>query len=114
MSKVEKTCQIMVRDNFRDLLDAIEVIDSNSNVLASCINDNHETIEKLLKTTTKLGKKIRRTRFGMFVMMVGGIVYIIRNEKAKDELKKEIINIDRCRRSITPLETEGEALEPTD
>lgn len=85
------------------------------NELGDGFRDHQADISELFDITTKLTKKMGRkaSKFGLAVVVIGGIAYIIKNEIDKDNMRTKLLEIDKkeheCYCSFK--EDEGEALE---
>ena len=85
------------------------------NELGDVVWDHQTDISELFDITTGLTKKLKgkASKFGLALAVIGGIVYIIKNEKDKDNMRTKILELDKqehgCYCSIK--EDEGEALD---
>lgn len=86
-----------------------------SNIQDDILSEHGTDIVDLFNLTGKLTKKLGRkaSKFGLALVVIGGIVYIIKNEKDKDTMKTKLLELDKqehgCYCSIK--EDEGEALD---
>lgn len=97
-----------------NLIDAVKVFDRNLEVFADCINDNHCDIKDLYSSLEKLTKK-KAGKFGVFLAVMAGAAYVVKNEIDKRKLRTKINTIDLTDHGDYPthLESEGEATDPT-
>lgn len=86
-----------------------------SNIQDDILSDHSADIAELFDITKGLTKKLRgkASKLGLAIAVIGGIVYIIKNEKDKDTMKTKLLELDKqehgCYCSIK--EDEGEALD---
>ena len=83
-----------------DIDTVVKTYESNFSVFANSINANETAIWKLTKDVDKLMKKsrFRASKVGLFVAVCAGIVYIIKNEKDKDDMRFDILRQDKNNR----------------
>lgn len=110
MSAEEKMGALIAASNMnnREFLKSI-------NKLGDAVCDHQADISELFDITKGLTKKLRgkASKLGLALVVIGGIVYIIKNEKDKDTMKTKLLELDKqehgCYCSIK--EDEGEALD---
>lgn len=85
------------------------------NHLDNAIAYNNGDICELFDITRKLTKGLGRkaSKLGLALVVIGGIVYIIKNEKDKDNMRTKLLELDKQERSCycSIKEDEGEALD---
>lgn len=85
------------------------------NKLGDAVCDHQTDISELFDITKGLTKKLRgkASKLGLALVVIGGIVYIIKNEKDKDDMKTKILEFDKQERGCycSIKEDEGEALD---
>lgn len=85
------------------------------NELGDVVCDHQADISELFDITKGLTKKLkgRASKFSLALVVIGGIVYIIKNEKDKDAMKTKLLELDKQERGCycTVKEDEGEALD---
>ena len=93
--------------------DVTILCDRNFNVLCRHVNENESNIEEILTAMTKLTKKCKHkaSKLSVFFAVAAGVVYIVKNELDKNEMKTKLIDMDRQKR-CSDLEDEGEATGP--
>lgn len=106
----------------RDIWDEVSIhsqvihkVFSKLNLYDDILSDHSADIAELFDITKKLTKGMRRkaSKLGLALVVIGGIVYIVKNESDKDNMKAKLIALDKrnndCYCSLK--EAEGEALE---
>ena len=85
------------------------------NELGDVVCDHQADISELFDITKGLTKKMRgkASKLGLAIAVIGGIVYIIKNESDKDAMKTKLLEIDKQERGCycSIKEDEGEALD---
>lgn len=85
------------------------------NELGDVVCDHQADISELFDITKGLTKKLKgkASKFGLALVIIGGIAYIIKNESDKDNMRTKLLELDKqdrgCYCSIK--EDEGEALD---
>lgn len=88
---------------------------SKLNLYDDVLSDHSADIAELFDITKKLTKGMRRkaSKLGLALVVIGGIVYIVKNENDKDNMKAKLIALDKrnndCYCSLK--EAEGEPIE---
>ena len=85
------------------------------NELGDVAKDHSADISELFDITKGLTKKLKgkASKLGLALVVIGGIVYIIKNESDKDVMKTKLLELDKQERCCySPMEDEGEAREP--
>lgn len=86
-----------------------------SNIQDDILSDHSADIAELFDITKGLTKKLRgkASKLGLALVVIGGIVYIIKNEKDKDTMKTKLLELDKQERGCycSIKEDEGEALD---
>ena len=86
-----------------------------SNVQDDILSVHSSDISELFDITKGLTKKLKgkASKLGLALVVIGGIVYIIKNESDKDVMKTKLLELDKQERCCySPMEDEGEAREP--
>jgi len=85
------------------------------NELGDAVCDHQTDISELFNITKGLTKKLRgkASKLGLAIAVIGGIVYIIKNESDKDAMKTKLLELDKQERGCycSIKEDEGEALD---
>ena len=85
------------------------------NELGDVVCDHQADISELFDITKGLTKKMRgkASKLGLAIAVIGGIVYIIKNESDKDAMKAKLLELDKQERGCycSIKEDEGEALD---
>ena len=85
------------------------------NELGDVVCDHQADISELFDITNGLTKKLKgkASKFGLALVVIGGIVYIIKNEKDKDNMRTKLLELDKQERGCycSVKEDEGEALD---
>ena len=86
-----------------------------SNIQDDILSDHSADISELFDITKGLTKKLKgkASKFGLALAVIGGIVYIVKNEKDKDNMRTKLLELDKQERSCycSIKEDEGEALD---
>lgn len=77
------------------------MVKDHDDVIADCVSD----IAKLQK-----GMKRKASKLGLALVVIGGIVYVIKNETDKDNMKTKLIELEKKNIRYDSLEDEGEAI----
>ena len=103
-------------------LDAlISAFNRNNYEFHDGVNELCDIVVKHKSEIDKLTKRMKgkASKLGLMAAIIGGVLYIIKNECDKDDLRKDLIDIDKRQHGIgdgyrrSVLEDEGEALNPT-
>ena len=99
----------MVRDF--DVL--ARLCDDNFTVLCKHVNRNEDNIGDLVSAMEKLTKKCKHkaSKLSLFMAVAAGIVYVVKNEIDKHDMKMKLIEQDKAQRFGSELESEGEAMD---
>lgn len=85
------------------------------NELGDVVRDHQADISELFDITKGLTKKMRckASKLGLAIAVIGGIVYIIKNESDKDAMKTKLLELDKQERGCycSIKEDEGEAID---
>lgn len=85
------------------------------NKLGDAVCDHQADIAELFDITKGLTKKLKgkASKLGLALVVIGGIVYIIKNESDKDTMKTKLLELDKQGRGCycSVKEDEGEALD---
>lgn len=85
------------------------------NGLGDALCDHQADISELFDITKGLTKKLKgkASKLGLALVVIGGIVYIIKNESDKDAIKTKLLELDKreCGCYYSAKEDEGEALD---
>ncbi len=80
------------------------------NELGDALHDHQADISELFDITKGLTKKMKgkASKLGLALIVIGGIAYVIKNERDKEMLKGKIIEFDKQIRECcgSPIETE--------
>lgn len=86
-----------------------------SNIQDDILSEHSTDIVDLFNLTGKLTKKLGRkaSKLGLALVVIGGIVYIVKNEKDKDNMRTKLLELDKQEHSCycSIKEDEGEALD---
>ena len=113
-----------------NVLEIVKVFNSNFENVVSQVNENEGfmndlgiQVSDIWTMLTRQDDAIRKLtkgkagKFGVALMAIGGIAYVIKNERDKSKMRQAIIQLDKDARgceqfAYTPQEDEGEAEEP--
>lgn len=86
-----------------------------SNIQDDILSDHSSDISELFDITKGLTKKLKgkASKLGLALVVIGGIIYIIKNESDKDAMKTKLLDLDKqeCGCYYSVKEDEGEALD---
>lgn len=86
-----------------------------SNIQDDILSVHSSDISELFDITKGLTKKLKgkASKLGLALVVIGGIVYIIKNESDKDAMKTKLLELDKreCGCYYSAKEDEGEALD---
>lgn len=112
---IEQTPKVITDlDGLADLCDKnFEVIGKHINGHEDHIKDLEFDVKELFTTIEKLTKRCKRkaSKLGLFMVVAAGIVYVIKNEIDKDDMRQKLIEQDKAQRFDSELESEGEAMD---
>ena len=92
--------------NFTTLCDHMNIHDDRILDLES---DTKELVGAVAKLTNKC--KHKASKLSLFMAVAAGIVYIVKNEIDKRDMKMKLIEQDKAQRFGSELESEGEAMD---
>lgn len=102
-------------DEVNNHSEIIHRIALRSNIQDDILSDHSSDISELFDITKGLTKKLRgkASKLGLALVVIGGIVYIIKNEKDKDNMRTKLLELDKQEHSCycSIKEDEGEALD---
>ena len=114
-----ETIGMSVEEKLGALISSINVINREflaaMNDLGDVAKNHSADISELFGITAKHTKKMshKASKLGLALVVIGGIVYIIKNESDKDVMKTKLLELDKQERCCySPMEDEGEAREP--
>ena len=85
------------------------------NELGDVVCDHQADISELFDITKGLTKKMGRkaSKLGLALVVIGGIAYVIKNEKDKDNMRTKLLELDKQEHSCycSIKEDEGEAID---
>lgn len=84
------------------------------NELGDALCDHQADISELFNITKGFTKKLKgkASKFGLALVVIGGIAYIIKNEIDKDNIRTKLLELDKQERGCCSIkEDEGEALD---
>lgn len=96
-----------------DLNSLATICDDNFMVLCKHVNDNERNIDDIISAMTKLTKRCKHkaSKLSLFMAVAAGIVYVVKNEIDKHDMKMKLIEQDKAQRFGSELESEGEAMD---
>ena len=91
------------------------ICDDNFMVLCEHVNDNERNIDDIISAMAKLTKRCKRkaSKLSMFMAVAAGVVYVVKNEIDKRDMRMKLIEQDKAQRFGSELESEGEAMDAT-
>ena len=86
---------VIVKTN--NIGEVIRGFDHNFMVFSDHINNNCEAIDNLTKDVAKLMKKTRfkASKLSVFLLAAAGIAYAVKNESEKQDLKFQLLEMDK-------------------
>lgn len=101
--------------NNREFLKSINELGDALYVHQDALHDHQADISELFNITKGFTKKLKgkASKFGLALAVIGGIVYIVKNEKDKDNMRTKLLEFDKQERGCycSIKEDEGEALD---
>ena len=96
-----------------DLESLARLCDDNFLVVMKHVNAHEDKIGDLVSAMEKLTKKCKHkaSKLSLFMAVAAGIVYIVKNEIDKQDMKMKLIEQDKAQRFGSELESEGEAMD---
>ena len=99
--------------NNRDIWDEVGLHSEIICKFANMVKDHDDVISACVSDIAKLEKGMKRkaSKLGLALIVIGGIVYVIKNETDKDNMKTKLIELEKKNNiRYDSLEDEGEAI----